>query len=152
MNVLVTMGPTQPPCHRRPLARSTSTVLAMADALVGAVPGRKISLTVLRVVGPGSIPVNASTVLVTRPLGLTRAKPSIGMPLETSDRMADHRGAEVSRDSLPSLGELSELPSQTPATRAGRVLLDGGARKPNASTSRLSLVVPVLYLSLIHNC
>ena len=85
-------------------------------------------MTVLSVDGPGSIPVNASTDFVTRPLGLTRVKPSIGIPFETSDRIADHSGADVSRDSLPSLGELSELPSQTPATSAGSFLSEGGAR------------------------
>ena len=74
------------------------------------------------------MPVNASTVAVTRPLGRVRAKPSIGMPLETSDRIADHSGADVSSDSLPSLGVLSELPIQTPATSAGSFLFDGGAR------------------------
>ena len=76
------------------------------------------------------MPVNASTVAVSRPLGRIRAKPSIGMPFDTSDRIADHSGADVSSESLPSLGVLSELPIQTPATRAGRFLLDGGARKP----------------------
>ena len=76
----------------------------------------------------GCRPVNASTVAVTRPLGLEPAKPSIGMPLDTSDRIADQRGAEVSSESLPSLGELSELPIQTPATSAGSVLDDGAAR------------------------
>ena len=96
--------------------------------LVGAVPGRNSSVTVLRVAPLGFMPVNASTVAVTRPLGLTRAKPSIGMPLDTSDRIADHRGADVSSDSLPSLGELSELPIQTPATSAGSVFDDGAAR------------------------
>ena len=90
------------------------------------------------------MPVNASTVAVTRPLGLTRAKLSIGIPLETSATMADHRGADVSSDSLPSLGELSELPIQTPTTRPGAFGSFGGARKPYACTSRLSFVVPVL--------
>ena len=61
---------------------------------------------------------------------MIRAKPSIGMPFDTSERIADHSGAEVSSESLPSLGELSELPIQTPATRAGRFLFEGGARKP----------------------
>ena len=73
-------------------------------------------------------PVNGSTRAVTSDLGRTRPKREIGMPFETSDRIADHSGADVSRDSLPSLGELSELPSQTPATRACRDLSFGGAR------------------------
>ena len=72
--------------------------------------------------------MNASTVRVTRPLGLTRLNLSIGMPFETSERIADHSGADVSSESLPSLGELSELPSHTPATSAGSVLSLGGAR------------------------
>ena len=103
------------------------------------------SSTVRREPAPGFMPVNASTFAVSRPLGRIRAKPSIGMPFDTSDRIADHSGADVSSDSLPSLGVLSELPIQTPATSAGRFLLDGGARKPYAWTSLLSLVVPVLY-------
>ncbi len=86
------------------------------------------SSTVLRVAPLGFMPVNASTVAVTRPLGLMRANPSIGMPFETSERIADHSGADVSSESLPSLGVLSELPIQTPATRAGSVLSVGGAR------------------------
>ena len=130
MNVLVTIGPTQPSCQRRPLAESMSTAIAMSAVFVGAVPGRKISSTVRLVEGPGSIPVNASTLVVTSPLGLVRANPSIGMPFETSDRIALHSGADVSSDSLPSLGELSLLPSQTPATRAGSVLSEGVARYP----------------------
>ncbi len=72
--------------------------------------------------------MNASTVALTRPLGLVRAKPSIFMPFDTSERIADQSGAEVSSDSLPSLGELSELPIQTPVTSAGAVLDDGIAR------------------------
>ena len=94
--------------------------------MVGAVPGRNSSSTVLRVAPLGFMPVNASTVAVTRPLGLVRAKPSIGMPLETSDRIADHSGADVSSESLPSLGELSELPIQTPVDERRSFVLDGG--------------------------
>ncbi len=86
------------------------------------------SSTVRRVEPLGLRPVNASTVPVTRPLGLTRLKRSIGMPLETSDSSADHSGADVSSDSLPSLGVLSELPIQMPATSAGSFLSLGGAR------------------------
>ena len=56
-------------------------------------------------------------------LGPVRAKPSIGMPLETSDRIADHSGADVSSESLPSLGELSELPIQTPGDEGRQVLV-----------------------------
>src|SRR3954469_7859896 len=91
------------------------------------------------------MPVNASTVTVSRPFGFVRRKPSIGIPWETSDRIADHNGADVSSESLPSFGVLSELPIHTPATRPGRLLADGIARKPYAWTSLLSLVVPVLY-------
>ena len=50
------------------------------------------------------------------------------MPFDTSERIADQSGADVSSESLPSLGVLSELPIQTPAARAGSVLADGGAR------------------------
>ena len=121
-------GPTQPSRHSRPLAASMSTARPKLDAFLGWVPARNSSLTVLVVDGPGRIPVKASTVAVTRPLGRTRPKPSIGMPLETSDRIALHSGPDVSSESRPSLGELSELPSQTPATSPGSFLFEGGAR------------------------
>jgi len=128
MNDLVSIGPTQPSRHRRPLAASMSTALEELALVVGAVPGRNSSSTVLRVAPLGLRPVNASTVALTRPLGLVRAKPSTLRSLDTSERIADHSGAEVSSESLPSLGVLSELPIQTPATRAGSVLDDGMAR------------------------
>ena len=83
-------------------------------------------------------------VAVTRSLGLVRAKSSIVMPLDTSDRIADQSGADVSSESLPSLGELSELPIQTPATRAGAFGSSGGARKPYGEHVAVSWVVPVL--------
>ena len=58
--------------------------------------------------------------------------------------MADHSGADVSSDSFPSFGLLSELPIQTPTASAGVFGSFGGATKPYAATSRLSWVVPVL--------
>jgi hypothetical protein len=51
-------------------------------------------------------------------------------PLLTSCRIADQRGAEVSSESLPSLGLLSLLPIQTPTDRAGAFLSAGGATYP----------------------
>src|SRR4051812_32169125 len=105
-----------------------STTTAALAAFVGCVSLMNSSSTV-RLVDPlGLSPVKASTDAGTRPFGFTREKLSIGMPFDTSDRIADHSGAEVSSESLPSLGELSELPIQMPATRAGSVLSFGGAR------------------------
>ena len=86
-------------------------------------------MTVLVVVGPGSMPVKASTVAVSSVLGLIRLNPSIGMPLEISDMIADHRGAEVSSEVFP-MTELSELPIQMPVASAGNDVSDGGGRKP----------------------
>ena len=105
-------------------------------------PGTKNSLIVLVVNGPGLRPVNASTVAVWMSLGGLNS--AIGSPLLTSRMIADQSGAEVSSESLPSLGVLSLLPIQTPTASAGAFLSAGGARKPYAATSRLSLVVPVL--------
>src|SRR6187551_1723698 len=127
MYALVTIGPTQPSRQRRPLAASISTTVDAPAALAGSVPSMNSSSTVRRVEPLGLRPVNASTLRVTRPFGFTRLKRSIGMPLATSDRSADHNGAEVSSDSLPSLGELLELPIQMPATSAGSFLSFGGA-------------------------
>ena len=76
--------------------------------------------------GPGLRPVNASTVAVLSASfgGLNWA---ILVPLVTSVMIADQSGAEVSSDSLPSLGLLSLLPIQTPTAMAGAFLSDGGA-------------------------
>ena len=126
MNVRVTIGPAQPSRHRRP--DDGVDVDRHADVgrpLRGRAGQEQLLDGLAACPAPGFMPVNASTVAVSRPLGLVRAKPSIGMPFETSDRIADHSGAEVSSESLPSLGELSELPIQTPATSAGSVLVRG---------------------------
>src|SRR5687768_3143518 len=127
MYARVTLGPMQPSCQRRPLAASMSTTVDALAALLGSVPSMNSSSTVRRVEPLGLRPVKASTARVTRPLGLTRLNRSIGMPLATSERRADQSGAEVSSDSLPSLGVLSELPIQMPATSAGSFLSLGGA-------------------------
>ena len=84
------------------------------------------SLTVLVVNGPGLRPVNASTVAVCSPAGALNA--AIGVPRLISVRMADHNGADVSSESLPSLGVLSLLPIQIPTARAGAFGSFGGAR------------------------
>ena len=55
---------------------------------------------------------------------------AIFSPLLTSVRIADHSGADVSSESLPSLGLLSLLPIQTPTASAGAFVSAGGARKP----------------------
>ncbi len=70
--------------------------------------------------------MNASTVAVLSASfgGLNWA---IFVPLVTSVRIADQSGAEVSSESLPSLGLLSLLPIQTPTARAGAFLSAGGA-------------------------
>src|SRR5690242_12428466 len=102
-----------------------------------------ISLTVETVPGPGSNPLNASTVASTRPSG--RLKFAIGSFWLTSVRIRDHSGADDWSDSASVFGELSELPIQTPTARAGAFGSVGGARYPNASVSRWFSVVPVLY-------
>jgi hypothetical protein len=108
---------------------------------LGTVPGTKYSVIFLVVNGPGLRPVKASTVAVWMSLG--GLKVAIFSPLVTSRMMADQSGAEVSSESLPSLGVLSLLPIQTPTAMAGAFLSAGGATN-RAATSRLSLVVPVL--------
>src|SRR3954451_13605214 len=133
----------QPFCHRSPVAASIATNDVKCAGPVGWVFGRKYSVTVFDVPGPGAKPVNASTLARTRPLG--GWNDANGMPFETSDRIADHRGADESSESEPLFGSLFELPIQTPTTSAGSFLSFGGATKPEAWTSRLSLVVPVLY-------
>ena len=94
----------------------------------GTVPGTKNSLTVLVVNGPGLSPVNASTVAVSMVGGGLNC--AIFSPRLTSVRIADQSGADVSSESLPSLGVLSLLPIQTPTDSAGAFLSAGGATKP----------------------
>ena len=55
---------------------------------------------------------------------------AIGSPLLISVRIADQSGADVSSESLPSLGVVSLLPIQTPTASAGAFGSSGGARKP----------------------
>src|SRR4029079_2829295 len=110
---LVTFGPSQPSRHNSPLAASMVAAVRKVSFSFGTVPGRKNSLTVFVVNGPGLRPVKAST-----GAGLSACDGvlnwAILVPLVTSFMIADHRGAEVSSESLPSLGVLSLLPIQTP--------------------------------------
>ena len=98
----------------------------MVSRAVGTVPGRKSSLTVFFVNGPGRRPVNASTVAVLRPPGGLNL--AIGYFALTSSSRADHSGAEESSYRLPLFGALLLLPIQIPATRAGALGSFGGAR------------------------
>ena len=125
---LVTLGPWQPSCHRRPVAASIEAATRSVSFWVGTVPGTKYSLIVFVVNGPGLSPVNASTVAVWMSLG--GLKFAIFSPLLTSRRIADQSGADVSSESLPSLGLLSLLPIQTPTEMAGAFGSAGGATKP----------------------
>ena len=110
---------------------------------VSSVPLMNSSLTVDVVPGPGSMPLNVSTVFSTMPSG--RLNLAIGMPLVTSVMILFQSGAVVVVEKTGLTGAASELPIQTPTAIAGAFGLSGGATKPNASMSLLSSVVPVLY-------
>src|SRR3954447_20295290 len=125
---LVTRGPAQPSRHSRPVAASISRVTTARVRFAGTVPRMNSSTTARRDPGVARAPVKGSIRAETRLFGRTRSKRDTGRRDETSDRIADHSGAEVSSDSLPSFGELSELPSHTPATRPGSERSAGGAR------------------------
>ena len=88
----------------------------------------KISLTVFLEKAPGFIPLNASTVAVSRPDGAFQV--AIGMSLLTSRMIRDQSGADEPNDSVSLFGSLLLFPIQTPTARAGALGSFGGARKP----------------------
>ena len=112
----VTFGPWQPSCHSRPLASSIVAAVRSVSFWFGTVPGTKNSLTVLVVNGPGLSPVNASTVAVSMPCGGLNC--AIFSPRLTSVRIADQSGADVSSESLPSLGRVVAVAHPDPDRRA----------------------------------
>jgi hypothetical protein len=114
----VFFGPTQPSCQASPLAESISTAWWKSSVSLGAVPLMNSSLTVFVVNGPGFMPLNASTVAVTRPDGA--CQPSTGRSLLTSRMIRDQSGADDASDSVSVLGSLLLLPIQTPTASAGR--------------------------------
>ena len=72
-------------------------------------------------------------------------KSAIGWPFVAAVRKDCHSEAADSSETTPVGGaELSELPIQAPTANAGALGSLGGARKPMAVRSFVSLVVPVL--------
>src|SRR5205823_5168304 len=103
----VTRGPTHPCCQSLPLASSIAIARLVVSTSFGWVPSMKFSVTVLRLNGPGFMPLKASTLALTMPGGALKL--AIGMCRLAWVRNACQRLADDSRATVPFGGILLSL-------------------------------------------